>query len=79
VFSSDPRSRAALARLKLENLDKGILGGEFPEDIITVSKNVDHFKLMATEHVLRRIDELVVEARAASVPNHPRAPGSAVQ
>jgi serine/threonine protein kinase len=64
VFSSDPRSRAALARLKLENLDKGILGGEFPEDIITVSKNADHFKLMSTEHVLRQIDELVMQARA---------------
>ena len=66
VFSSDPRTRAALARLKLDNLDKGILGGEFPGDIITVSKNVDHFKLMATEHVARQVDELVTEARAVS-------------
>jgi len=66
VFSSDPRTRAALDRLKLDNLDKGILGGEFPEDIITVSKNADHFKLMATEHVVRQVDELVAEARAVS-------------
>jgi len=66
VFSSDPRTRAALARLKLDNLDKGILGGEFPGDMITVSKNVDHFKLMATEHVVRQVDELVTEARAVS-------------
>jgi serine/threonine protein kinase len=66
VFSSDPRTRAALARLKLDNLDKGILGGEFPGDIITVSKNVDDFKLMATEHIVRQVDELVAEARAVS-------------
>jgi len=66
VFSSDPRTRAALDRLRLDNLDKGILGGEFPEDIITVSKNADHFKLMATEHVVRQVDELVAEARAVS-------------
>ena len=77
VFSSDPRTRAALARLKLDNLDKGILGGEFPEDIITVSKNVDHFKLMATEHVVRQVDELVAEARGVSGLNRPHTSGSA--
>ena len=77
VFSSDPRTRAALARLKLDNLDKGLLGGEFPEDIITVSKNVDHFKLMATEHVVRQVDELVAEARGVSGLNRPHMSGSA--
>ena len=76
VFSSDPRTRAALARLKLDNLDKGILGGEFPEDIITVSKNVDHFKLMATEHVVRQVDELVAEVRVSGL-NRPHTSGSA--
>lgn len=79
VFSDDSGSRAALARLKLENLDRGILGGEFPEDIITVSKNADHFELMATEHVLRQVDELVVEARAVSRFNRPHTSGSAAQ
>src|SRR5215470_2724801 len=77
VFSSDPRTRAALARLKLDNLDEGILGGEFPEDIITVSKNVDHFRLMATEHVVRQVDELVAEGRAVSGLNRPHMSGSA--
>ena len=79
VFSSDPRTRAALARLKLDNLDKGILGGEFPEDIITVSENADHFRLMATEHVVRQVDELVAEARAASAQRSPLTSGSAAQ
>jgi serine/threonine protein kinase len=79
VFSSDPRTRAALARLKLDNLDKGILGGEFPEDLITVSKNADHFKLMATEHVVRQVDELVAEARAVSTQHPPLNSGSALQ
>jgi pimeloyl-ACP methyl ester carboxylesterase len=79
VFSSDPRTRAALARLKLDNLDKGILGGEFPEDIITVSENADHFRLMATEHVVRQVDELVAEARAASAQPSPLTSGSAAQ
>ena len=79
VFSDDSGSRAVLARLKLENLDRGILGGEFPEDIFTVSKNADHFELMATEHVLRQVDELIMEARAVSRFNRPYTSGSAPQ
>jgi len=64
VFPNDSGSMAALARLKLENLDTGILGGEFPEGTITVSASEDHFDLMTAEHVLRQVDELVAEARA---------------
>jgi len=64
VFPNDSGSMAALARLKLENLDIGILGGEFPEGTITVSASGDHFDLMTAEHVLRQVDELVAEARA---------------
>jgi len=79
VFSSDPRTLAALARLKLDNLDTGVLEGEFPEAIITVSKNVDHFRLMATEHVVRQVDELVEKARAVSVQHPPLSSGSPVQ
>jgi hypothetical protein len=55
--------QAALARLKLENLDNGILGGEFPEGMITVSGSTDHFGLMAAERVLRQVDELVADTR----------------
>jgi serine/threonine protein kinase len=75
VFCNDSVTRAALARLKLENLDRGILGGEFPEDIITVS-NADHFDLIATERILRQVDELVMQARAVSGPNRPVPAGS---
>jgi pimeloyl-ACP methyl ester carboxylesterase len=64
VFTDDAGSRAALARLKLENLDSSILAEEFPETAFTVLSNADHFSLMAGEHVLRLIDELVAEARA---------------
>jgi hypothetical protein len=49
--------------LKLQNLDNGILGEEFPEDMITVSGSPDHFGLMAAQHVLRQVDELVAETR----------------
>jgi pimeloyl-ACP methyl ester carboxylesterase len=63
VFSGDSGSRAALARLKLENLDCGILAEEFPEAMITVSPNTDHFDLMATERVLQQLDELVADVR----------------
>ena len=63
VFSDDSGTRAALARLKLENLDSGILGEEFPEGKITVSPNTGHFGLMATEQVLRQVDELVTNTR----------------
>jgi len=66
VFSNDSGSRAALARLRLENLDSGILGGEFPESTIRVSPNADHFDLMLADHVLRHVDELVAGLRAAS-------------
>lgn len=64
VFSNDETSMTALARLRLENLDTGILGEEFPESIITVVPNANHFALMTTENVLRQIDELVAQARA---------------
>jgi serine/threonine protein kinase len=63
VISNDSSYQAALAHLKLQNLDNGILGEEFPEDIITVSGSPDHFGLMAAQHVLREVDELVTETR----------------
>jgi len=63
VVSNDAGYQAALARLKLENLDNGILGGEFPESMITVSGKADHFGLMAADRVLRQVDELVAETR----------------
>jgi pimeloyl-ACP methyl ester carboxylesterase len=62
VFSNDSGSRAELARLRLENLDSGILGEEFPENAIRVSVKADHFDLMSAEHVLRQVDELVADA-----------------
>jgi len=64
VFSDDAGSRAALASLKLENLDSSILVEEFPETAITVLPNADHFDLMAGERVLRLVDELVAETSA---------------
>jgi serine/threonine protein kinase len=63
VISNDSSYQAALARLKLQNLDNGILGEEFPEDMITVSGSPDHFGLMAARQVLRQVDELVTETR----------------
>jgi serine/threonine protein kinase len=63
VISNDSSYQAALAHLKLQNLDNGILGEEFPEDIITVSGSPDHFGLMAAQQVLRQVDELVAETR----------------
>jgi serine/threonine protein kinase len=63
VISNDSSYQAALAHLKLQNLDNGILGEEFPEDMITVSGSPDHFGLMAAQHVLRQVDELVAETR----------------
>jgi pimeloyl-ACP methyl ester carboxylesterase/predicted Ser/Thr protein kinase len=69
VFSNAAGSQAALTRLKLENLDSGILGSEFPEDMITVSPNADHFDLMDAERVLRQVDELVAETRTRRRPS----------
>ena len=63
VISNDSSYRAALADLKLQNLDNGILGEEFPEDMITVSGSQDHFGLMAAHDVLRQVDEVVAETR----------------
>ena len=72
VFSNDSGTSAALARLRLENLDSSILGGEFPENVIRVSANADHFDLMLEEHVLRQVDELVTSVRAAPAGNRPQ-------
>jgi pimeloyl-ACP methyl ester carboxylesterase/predicted Ser/Thr protein kinase len=63
VFSESSSSRAALSRLKLENLDSGILGEEFPEGEITVLAKTDHFGLMAAELVLRQVGEIVADSR----------------
>ena len=63
IFSDAPSTRAALARLKLENLDRKILGVEFAEHAITVCPNTDHFGLMATEQVLHQVDQMVREVR----------------
>jgi serine/threonine protein kinase len=63
VISNDSSYQAALAHLKLQNLDNGILGEEFPEDMIAVSGSPDHFGLMAAQQVLRQVDELVAETR----------------
>jgi len=63
IFSDSSSTRVALSRLKLENLDRDILAGEFPEGQITVLPNTDHFALMGTERVLRQVDELVADTR----------------
>ena len=57
-------SEAALAHLKLENLDSGILGEEFPETMFVMTPDADHFDLMAAERVLDQIDDLVGTVRA---------------
>src|SRR5262245_9004899 len=61
-------------RLRLENLDSGILDGEFPENTIRVSANADHFDLMSAEHVLQQVDELVANMRAGPALNHRQTP-----
>ena len=71
VFSNDSGSKSALARLRLENLDRGILGKEFPESTIRISANADHFDLMSAEHVLRQVDELLTDLQPASEFLHP--------
>jgi hypothetical protein len=63
IFSDASSTRAALARLKLENLDRKILGVEFTENAFTVCPNTDHFGLMATEQVLHQVDQMVREVR----------------
>jgi hypothetical protein len=48
----------------------GILGEEFPESIITVAPDVDHFQLMGPESFAAYVDEVVTEARARRRPSH---------
>jgi len=61
VFCDLASTRAALSHLKLENLDRGILAGEFSEGQIVVWPKTDHFGLMMPEAILRQIDELVAD------------------
>lgn len=72
IFPKDSVSSTALARLRLENLDKAILGGEFPETEIQVSTKADHFDLMSAQDVLQRVDELVTAVRASRAREHLR-------
>lgn len=69
VFPRDPVSTAAVARLRLENLDGAILGGDFPEDEIRVSEQSDHFQLMSARDILREVEEMVAMARAFHAPD----------
>ena len=72
VFPNDSASSAVLARLRLENLDSGILGGEFPEIAIRLAENADHFELMSAERVLQQVNELVTGVRATAAVNRPQ-------
>ncbi len=69
VFCNLANTRAALAHLKLENLDRGILAGEFSEGQIVVWPKTDHFGLMAPEQLLRQVDELVADVRERRNPS----------
>lgn len=64
-FSDAASTRAALARLKLENLDRNILGREFPEKEIMVAPNTDHFFLTTTPEAMALVTEFVREAVAS--------------
>jgi serine/threonine protein kinase len=64
VFSDAEVVRDSIARLKLENLDRGILGEEFRQHEVTVMPNADHFDLMASDRLLREVDEIVAATRA---------------
>jgi hypothetical protein len=63
VIWNDAASQATMMRLKLENLDKTILGRKFPEGVITASGNTVHFSSLGAERVLQHVDELVAETR----------------
>jgi pimeloyl-ACP methyl ester carboxylesterase len=62
-------SAQVLARLKLENLDRRILGEEFPDDVFGIVPNADHFELMNSDALLKLVDELVGEVRAKRRPS----------
>jgi pimeloyl-ACP methyl ester carboxylesterase len=62
VFT-DGWSAQVLARLKLENLDHGILGEDFPDDVFAIAMNADHFDLMKADAVLEQVDALVAQIR----------------
>ena len=62
VFSDAVAIHDALARLKLDNLDTGILGEEFPQHEVTVVPNTGHFDLMVGDRLLPQVDEIVAAA-----------------
>jgi len=66
VFSDATRTRGALARLKLENLDREILAGDFTESGFILTPNAEHFFLstLGAEQVKRMVDDFVADARA---------------
>jgi len=50
--ANESGSSRVLARLRLEKLDSGIFGGEFPESAIHISANADCFDLMNASALL---------------------------
>jgi hypothetical protein len=61
LFSDAASTRGALARLKLENLDRDILAGDFPEKEIVVAPNTDHFFLATTPEVMTLVSQFIRE------------------
>ena len=72
VFPRNSVSTAALAKLRLKNLDCSVLAGEFPEDAIRISDHPDHFQLMSANYVLRQVEEMVTLVRHGPTLDFPR-------
>lgn len=72
VFPRDSVSTAALASMRLKNLDGSVLSGDFPENWIRISDHADHFQLMSANYVLRQVEEMVTLVRQDAAQGVPR-------
>jgi serine/threonine protein kinase len=52
-------NRDVILRLKLENLDRGLLGEHYHDDSIVIDSNTDHFDFLDAERLQRHVDALL--------------------
>lgn len=67
VFEELGAGGTAVQKLRLQNLDTGILGDRYREDSIISETGAAHFDLMNPDRVLRHVDEMVAILRSGKL------------
>jgi pimeloyl-ACP methyl ester carboxylesterase len=68
VFSDMESNNTALHRIKLDNLDRGVLGPVYDPGCLVTEPGTAHFDLIAADLVGRHVEDVVTRLRVAAPP-----------